>query len=710
VLAVLGLAGFLLVQAQTVPTFPAAVELVTVDAVVLDRDGNPVAGLSRDDFVVTEDGRPQEIVGFEAFGGGGKLPSTGGITVEAEAPFAPRAAGRTFAIVIDDLRLVPSRADAARKAATLFLDRSLQDGDEVTLGTTSGNAFWSARFPEGREDLHAVLARLRGLYEEPTSLDRMSDYEAYWIDTHESGPPHHAPTPAPAAQALNQPGFASSEESQGAEAGDMTGFSLRERVKKRWKDQNLCSATSCDSMVRDRAADMNTQRLARTRALLAAVRRSVEAMSTVRGRKSLLLLAEALIDDSTSDWRTVVGVARETNTALYFIDVRGLVALPGGGSAADAENATDPRTRAQIGTETTIQETAGGVTLAEETGGFAVRNTNDLAGGAARIAEESRVYYLLGFNAPDGKATQKWRKLKVEVKRAGLKVRARRGYTLRSELSEAKVEPRKGKGPVVAPAVSRALDAAHETTDLPVRAKAYVLEPRGKDTARLLVTAEFDASGGTGAGRSGKREVSVRVTGRDTGRELAFDGAVSVSLKTGEHPAWRALAREFDVPAGVALARVVVRDPSSGTLGSATERVDVPAGSALHLSTPILADKLEPRAEGQSQARPAFSAHRVFAPAGRLYCQFEVFGAASPPRVLAALAVVGPGGRVVQQAPATRIAADPDGRVVRLLGLPLDGLGDGAYELVLQVQDEASGTVVEQRESFSLAASPDASP
>jgi VWFA-related protein len=703
VLALLVLAGLLVQEAQTVPTFPAAVELVTVDAVVLDRDGNAVAGLARGDFVVSEDGRPQEIVGFEAFGSGGKLPATGGITIEPPGEDARPTAGRAFAVVLDDLRMAPARADGARKAAALFFERSLRDGDLVTLATTSGAAFWSSRLPEGREDLIAVLGRIRGLYVEATSLDRMSEYEAYWINAHESGPPHHAPVP-------DRPGFTRSEESEGAESGDSTGFSLKERVKKRWKEQNLCSATSCDSLVRQRAADFDTQRQARTRAALAAVRRSVEAMAAVRGRKSLLLFSEAMIDDSTSGWKAVVAAAREANTAVYFVDTRGLLALPGGGSAADAEATTDARTRAQIGMETTVQETAGGAFLADETGGFAIRNTNDFGKAAARVADESRVFYLLGFHAADGKAADRWRKLKVEVKRPGLTVRARRGYVLRAELAADKPAERKGKPPALPQAMARALDSVQEASSLPVRAKAYVLEPRGKDAARLLLTAEFDASGASGDARSGKREVSVRVAERDSGRELVFDGAVSVTVDGREHPAWRAFAREFDVPAGVAQARVVVRDPSSGKLGSATERVEVPVSTALRLSTPVLADKLAPGSEERSHPRPPFSAQRVFAPAGRLYCQFEVFGATTPPRVLAALAVVGPEGRVVQQAPATRIAADPDGRVVRLLGLPLDGLPEGAYELVLQVKDEASGTVVEQRESFSLAASPDALP
>ena len=49
------------------PTFPSQVELITVDAVVVDKDGRPVPGLTKDDFVVKEDGRAQEIASFEPF-------------------------------------------------------------------------------------------------------------------------------------------------------------------------------------------------------------------------------------------------------------------------------------------------------------------------------------------------------------------------------------------------------------------------------------------------------------------------------------------------------------------------------------------------------------------------------------------------------------------------------------------------------------------
>ena len=46
--------------------FGAQAEMVMVDVVVADAQGNPVTGLTRDDFAVSEEKRPQEIKSFEA--------------------------------------------------------------------------------------------------------------------------------------------------------------------------------------------------------------------------------------------------------------------------------------------------------------------------------------------------------------------------------------------------------------------------------------------------------------------------------------------------------------------------------------------------------------------------------------------------------------------------------------------------------------------
>ena len=136
---------------------------------------------------------------------------------------------------------------------------------------------------------------------------------------------------------------------------------------------------------------------------LACVRRALEALATVRGRKSLLFLSEGFLEDSGSDARAVAAASREANTAIYFVDVRGLVALPGlrlGRGLRPA--ARRPRAHASGLRGGHASSPRARPALATDTGGFAVRNTNDLSAGAWRVAAESRVFYLLGLLPPGG--------------------------------------------------------------------------------------------------------------------------------------------------------------------------------------------------------------------------------------------------------------------------------------------------------------------
>jgi hypothetical protein len=71
--------------------------------------------------------------------------------------------------------------------------------------------------------------------------------------------------------------------------------------------------------------------------------------------------------------------------------------------------------------------------------------------------------------------------------------------------------------------------------------------------------------------------------------------------------------------------------------------------------------------------------------------------------VSAGLAVRTAAGEAVRQAAPTPIAADRDGRLVRLVGFDLAGLAAGPYEIVLDVHDEAGGATVERREPFTIA-------
>ena len=169
------------------PTFPSRVELVTVDVVVLDREGRPVRGLTRDDFTVEEDGRPQEVVSFEAYVAEAPAAAPSLPSVLASNEVERPASARAFAVLVDDLGMAMQDAVETRRAVTTFLERSVRDGDEAILATTSGDVWWSARLPDGRADLLAVVARLKGRRSEISmSFDYISDYAAFSISDRES--------------------------------------------------------------------------------------------------------------------------------------------------------------------------------------------------------------------------------------------------------------------------------------------------------------------------------------------------------------------------------------------------------------------------------------------------------------------------------------------------------------------------------------------
>jgi hypothetical protein len=180
-LAAVLLAAFVAAQEKRdVPRFSSKVDLVTVDAVVLDRQGRPVRGLTAEDFTLLEDGKPQVVASFEAFdlGAAAALPvpkaPPGSVATNVRSA---RAAARSFVLLVDDLSLAPTRQEVVRTALARFLGDGVREGDELIFATTSGDAWWTARMPEGREDLLALAARVRGRNLAETAPDAISEWE-----------------------------------------------------------------------------------------------------------------------------------------------------------------------------------------------------------------------------------------------------------------------------------------------------------------------------------------------------------------------------------------------------------------------------------------------------------------------------------------------------------------------------------------------------
>jgi VWFA-related protein len=66
--------------------------------------------------------------------------------------------------------------------------------------------------------------------------------------------------------------------------------------------------------------------------------------------------------------------------------------------------------------------------LAELSGGRAYENTNDLAGAIRRVIDASSATYLLGYYPDHNKWNGEFREIKVKVNRPSVEIRARRGY------------------------------------------------------------------------------------------------------------------------------------------------------------------------------------------------------------------------------------------------------------------------------------------
>jgi hypothetical protein len=138
--------------------------------------------------------------------------------------------------------------------------------------------------------------------------------------------------------------------------------------------------------------------------------------------------------------------------------------------------------------------------LAASTDGIAVVDTNDLDRGMRRIAADLSSYYLLGYASTNAKLDGKFRKITVRVKRAGVDVRARRGYRAptRKEVeegatAEAPATPDSSPGSASAEAIQAALGAlAPVRPGVPLRTSVSAGQVGGQSHGWLV--AELDSS------------------------------------------------------------------------------------------------------------------------------------------------------------------------------------------------------------------------
>jgi VWFA-related protein len=351
------------------PIFRLSVSLVQLDAVVTDRKGRHVTTLGKDDFEIFQDGRSQQVIAVSYVDAVVDWHDTSGLPALPPEAIRPLDARRVIGVVVDDLRMSFESIYYARRGLGQFADRQFVPGDRAMLVTTSGGY--------GRPELTASA----GTFKAAANRLRYS----MW---------------------------------------GMTGASALDPI----------------DGVRDAFdASENFREYTFAVSALEQIEHVVDALKPLPGRKSVVLVSEGFsiggfgFDSNyiRDAMQALVDRANRAGVVVYAIDPRGLVIT--GLTAADSVG--NPARLASISSmrANALRDSQDGLRfLAGETGGFAVIDSNDFAGGLKRIMEDQRGYYLIGYQPEAGTvATNRrfeFKHVKIKVKQRGLKVRTRSGF------------------------------------------------------------------------------------------------------------------------------------------------------------------------------------------------------------------------------------------------------------------------------------------
>jgi VWFA-related protein len=260
------------------------------------------------------------------------------------------------------------------------------------------------------------------------------------------------------------------------------------------------------------------------------------------------------------DWQTyqdLIDDANRSNVTFYPVDSRGLAAMDNLIIADLPPNVDQAMLKNRIETLRT---------LATDTDGIAVVDTNDLEKGLRRVVDDLTSYYLLGYYSTNGKNDGKFRKITVRVKRPGVDVRARRGYraATQDEIDRGREQTLLQESNAPSSPMQMALNALGSARPgIPFRTSvsyaALGAADPGGEKVRLWALAELDSivarQGEWLAGGS----VGVAVTLPD-GTELVSKDA---PLAAGQHAVAVDLG-EIDVPAGEIVVRTRAKPQGDG--------------------------------------------------------------------------------------------------------------------------------------------------
>ena len=520
--------------AQPPPTFKVEVNYVEIDARVTDAQGKFVGDLTKDDFQISEEGKPQAITVFSRV----ELP------VERQdpplfkgTPIEPDVQtnrgefnGRVFVLVLDDLQTDFRRSMLVKAAARQFIRRYIGANDLTAVVYTGSAADRGQEFTNSRARLLASVEKFMGT-KLPSAT--MSTIDSYYQQRSGSGQ-----------------GF---RDINGAERG----FKAR-----------------------------NT---------LTALKNVAEFLSSVRGRrKAVVWFGEGIDYDMDNPLRNpdasvlrdtmqeAIAAATRADVSFYGVDARGL----GAGLDEAVEIQALPDDSGFTAGPTSIQNEVRRAqdslrVMSEETGGFAIVNQNDLNASFERLVQDNSSYYVLGYYPSNDKRDGRFRKIEVHVTRPGVRVQARNGYTApKGRVATATTKPSDVQVP---PEIREALASPIPANGLGLSMFAAPFTgPGGKSSVAVVV--EFDPDRLKFVEQNGTflENIELHMLAVDASGKVQDGGRTLVPLKLGapSHQAVTAngfrVIRRLTIPPGRYQIRIGAKEMNGGGVGTVTQTLDVP--------------------------------------------------------------------------------------------------------------------------------------
>jgi VWFA-related protein len=398
--------------------------------------------------------------------------------------------------------------------------------------------------------------------------------------------------------------------------------------------------------------------------------------------------------DLTSRMREVFDTANRNNTSIYAVDPRGLAVFDydikdGVSNASDRKSLNESIDALRV--------------LADNTDGRAIVNRNDLASGMKQIMRDSSGYYLLGYTSTAAPTDGKFHTIDVRVKRPGVEVRARKGYWAYTAEDAAKATA--PPTPSAPPAVSKALAGLSEPATGHA-AKFWIGTDRDANGARVTFAWEPVAqAAGSRASDTTAAKVMLTATAPD-GRplfrgEIPGTGAAPPSASSApSSPASSAApasaasgaAASFNAPAGPVQLRIMVMGARGQVIDSSEQDITVPdyTHTQVSIGTPRVyrARSAYEMAQVRNNVNAVPTVEREFSRTERLLVRFDAYAAdRTAPAVTAKL--LNRAGQSMADVPIQAVAGKPF-----QIDLPLASLAAGQYLLELDAKT-ASGTAQE---------------